>query len=60
MEKDTPKNGLESILLQYKKNFRISENLDYYSQEDLKKAEKKFVKLCITHGYYWCHIGGSG
>ena len=34
----------------YRKKFRIPENMDYYSKEDYKKAEKKYVKLCLLNG----------
>ena len=43
-------NGLELLIKRYRDKFRISENLDYYSPEDLKKAEKKFLKYILGHG----------
>ena len=34
----------------YRKRFRVPENMNYYSKEDLKKAEKKYVKFCLITG----------
>ena len=41
------KKGIERLIRKYREKFRISENLDYYSDEDLKKAEKKFLKYVL-------------
>ena len=30
--------------------FRIPENVNYYSENDYKRAEKKFVKFCLKDG----------
>jgi hypothetical protein len=42
--------GIKALIWKGKKRFRIKENLRYYSSEDFKKAEKKFVKECILNG----------
>ena len=42
--------GVKLLREMYRKKFRIPENTNYYSQEDLKKAEKKYVKLCLITG----------
>lgn len=42
--------GLQRLIKNGKAAFRISENLDYYSEEDYKAAEKKFLKFCIIGG----------
>ncbi len=53
MNKDTSGNkGLELLIRKYREKFRISENLDYYSDEDLKKAEKKFLKYILGHSQH--------
>lgn len=44
--------GLRLVIDECRKNFRIPENLDHYSAEDLKDAEKKFVKHCLNDGSY--------
>jgi len=42
--------GAKLLREMFRKKFRIPENMDYYSKEDLKKAEKKYVKLCLITG----------
>jgi hypothetical protein len=42
--------GVKLLREMYRKKFRIPENMNYYSKEDLKKAEKKYVKLCLISG----------
>jgi Holliday junction resolvasome RuvABC ATP-dependent DNA helicase subunit len=44
------KTGLEMLVRECRKRFRIPENLNYYSAEDLREAEKKFLKLCLIAG----------
>lgn len=45
--------GLEKLIDKYRDTFRIPENLDYYSEEDLPKVEKKYIHFCLTTGK--CH-----
>ncbi len=42
--------GLELLIKKYRAKFRISENLNHYSPEDFKKAEKKFLKYVLGQG----------
>jgi len=42
--------GITLLRKMYRNKFRIRENMDYYSKEDFKKAEKKYVKLCLLTG----------
>jgi len=44
------KSGQKQLIKQYRKKFRIRENLEHYSEEDLRTAEKKFLKMCLTKG----------
>jgi hypothetical protein len=39
--------GIRRLVEQGRKSFRIPENLEFYADKDLKRAEKKFIKLCI-------------
>ncbi len=39
--------GIRRLVEQGRKAFRIRENLEYYSEKDLKAAEKKFIKICF-------------
>ena len=48
--KPTNKNGFKLLKERYRKKFRIPENIKHYSKEDYKKAEKKYVKLCLMTG----------
>lgn len=38
------KSSLEVLVEEYKTMFRIPENVNYYSEEDYRLAERKFVK----------------
>ena len=42
--------GIELLIKRYRRVFRISENLDFYSKEDFKSAERKFVKWALSVG----------
>lgn len=42
--------GIQLLLEKYKKIFRISENVKYYSQKDYPVAEKKFIKYALNKG----------
>ena len=42
--------GVKLLREMYRKKFRVPENMNYYSEEDFKKAEKKYVKLCLITG----------
>ena len=44
------RNGLECLLAHLRNTFRIPENLKYYSEEDFRVAEKKYIKHCINYG----------
>ncbi|MEN8693006.1 MAG: hypothetical protein ABF303_10180 [Desulfobacterales bacterium] len=46
------KSGKKQLIRKYRKKFRIRENLDHYSKEDLRAAEKKFLKMCLTKGQW--------
>lgn len=51
MEYERPNStGLERLVEKYRDAFRIPENLNYYSEEDLPKVEKKFLHFCLTTG----------
>jgi hypothetical protein len=42
--------GIELLLERCRNEFRRPENTDYYSEDDYKEAERKFVKFCL-HGH---------
>jgi hypothetical protein len=58
MEKYSSKDiGIELLLKKYKKIFRIPENLNYYTDEDYRIAEKKFIKYALNEGKVDLHTG---
>jgi len=42
--------GIQQIIERYKNRFRVPENLNFYSKEDLVAAERKFLKYAIMNG----------
>jgi hypothetical protein len=42
--------GVKLLVEKYRKVFRIPENTQFYSDCDYRKAEKKFLKYCLTVG----------
>ena len=47
-EKSVDDSGIKLLLRKYRKIFQISENLNYYSDEDYKIAERKFIKYALV------------
>jgi hypothetical protein len=39
--------GIELFVENCRKEFRRPENTDYYTENDYKEAERKYVKLCL-------------
>jgi len=51
MDKDKVGNiGIRLLIKTAKKKFRVPENLNHYSARDFKRAEKKFLKVCVLGG----------
>lgn len=44
--KGTPQ-GIKLLIEKYRDEFRRPENTDYYTEQDYKEAERKFVKFCL-------------
>ena len=42
--------GVTRLVNEYKKIFRIPENLNFYSEEDYHRAERKFLKYALYSG----------
>jgi hypothetical protein len=58
MEKDSNENASLRLLVEYyRSEFRTPENLYYYSPEDLKIAERRFLKFKLT-GYEGPRLNG--
>ena len=48
MEKDLKKNdGFGLLVAKHREMFRISENVNHYSDKDFKMAERKFLKYAL-------------
>lgn len=43
------------LLEKYRKKFRIAENLDHYSEENFKVAERKYLKFVLATGEFKDH-----
>jgi hypothetical protein len=44
--------GINMLLETYRKKFRIAENLDHYSEENFKIAERKYLKFALAMGEF--------
>ena len=42
--------GVKLLMNKYRVQFRIAENLDYYSEENYKLAERKYLKYALNRG----------
>jgi hypothetical protein len=40
--------GIRLLIQKCRNEFRQSENIDHYTENDYKEAEKKYVKFCLT------------
>jgi hypothetical protein len=48
IRKDSKQNaGIRSLVKKYRSIFEIPENLNHYSKEDYKIAEKRFIKFAL-------------
>ena len=50
MKPELKKRGIKLILERYRNTFRIPENLNHYAPDDLKIAERKFLKYVMRIG----------
>jgi hypothetical protein len=56
MKKDCREHlGIKRLIEYYRSVFRTAENLDYYSPEDYRIAEKKFLKYALKG----CEVPGQ-
>jgi hypothetical protein len=42
--------GIHKLISKHKNTFRIPENLNHYSEEDYKSAERKYIKYVLMKG----------
>lgn len=51
MERDNRNpTGIKRLINECRKQFRIPENLNHYSEDDYREAEKRYVKFCLRDG----------
>jgi hypothetical protein len=46
----TDESGMDRLVEKYRRQFRISENLDYYSERDYHRAERDYLRFCLSRG----------
>ncbi len=39
--------GIRLLIQKFRNEFKRRENINFYSEDDFKEAEKKFVKFCL-------------
>lgn len=39
--------GIRRLVEKGRESFRIAENVNFYSEQDYKAAEKKYIKFCV-------------
>jgi hypothetical protein len=49
------KNGIKLLVQKCREQFRISENLEHYSDREYREAERKYVKLCLRGKIKYLH-----
>ena len=42
--------GIDRIVDKYRQQFRVPENLNHYSDNDLHDAERQYLRFCLTNG----------
>lgn len=40
--------GLKQVVEKCRNEFRKPENIEHYSEEDYREAERKYVRFCLT------------
>ena len=40
--------GIQLLVEKYRNEFRCPENSNFYAENDYKKAERKYVKFCLS------------
>ncbi len=41
-------NGMDRLVEKYRRQFRIPENLNYYSERDFQRAERAYLRFCLN------------
>jgi hypothetical protein len=46
---DPNTSGLKSLVAMYRKAFHLPENLNHYTEQDFKSAERQFIKFMLQN-----------
>ena len=47
---DGDRQGIDRIVAKYRQKFRVTENIEYYSEDDFHEAERQYLRFCLTNG----------
>lgn len=42
--------GIGRLVEKYRRQFRIPENYEYYSEDDYQLAERQYLRFCLKRG----------
>lgn len=42
--------GMDRLVEKYRRQFRIPENYDFYSEDDYQSAERQYLRFCLMRG----------
>ena len=42
--------GMDRLVEKYRRQFRIPENLNHYSEADFQQAEREYLRFCLGRG----------
>jgi hypothetical protein len=42
--------GMDRLVEKYRRQFRIPENYDHYSEDDYQSAERQYLRFCLKRG----------
>ena len=40
--------GVRLLIRKYREEFRLPENKNFYSNQDYREAERKYIKFCLS------------
>lgn len=46
----TTSSGIDRLVEKYRRQFRIPENLNHYTEADFQQAEREYLRFCLMRG----------
>lgn len=46
----TTTSGIDRLVEKYRRQFRIPENLNHYTEADFQQAEREYLRFCLGRG----------